>query len=299
MDALISIVVPVFGVEEFLARCIDSVLAQTYPIFELILVDDGSPDACPSMCDSYAEKDERVVVIHKANGGLSDARNAGLDRATGAYMYFLDGDDYIEPELLRRAVTVLEREKAEIVSFNYRKVDTGNNALSRSNFPEGVLDLTDDAVRLSYILNGFLQYKNGWEVWSRLYKKDLLRDNAMRFWETSEVIAEDVCFSLIALMHAKKIVAIGDILYNYRIRDDSLYARSVRSFKIPKYIQLARRLEDYVKTLPASSLVKQHVNLISLEIWLHELTKTSYRKNRIQIRDGLSVIDNQYFMTVL
>ena len=97
----ISVIVPVYKVEKYLHRCIDSVLAQTFTDFELILVDDGSPDNCGKICDEYAEKDERIHVIHKENGGLSSARNAGLDIATGDYIVFIDSDDYVENCLLQ------------------------------------------------------------------------------------------------------------------------------------------------------------------------------------------------------
>ena len=95
---LISVIVPVYKVEQYLPQCVESILNQTYRNLELILVDDGSPDGCGKICDAYAEKDSRVRVIHKKNGGLSDARNAGLNAASGDYLSFIDGDDWIEPD---------------------------------------------------------------------------------------------------------------------------------------------------------------------------------------------------------
>ena len=92
---LISIIIPIYKVEQYLAECMESVLGQSYTNLEIILVDDGSPDACPALCDGYAQKDKRVKVIHKENGGLSDARNAGLEIATGEYIAFVDSDDFI------------------------------------------------------------------------------------------------------------------------------------------------------------------------------------------------------------
>lgn len=100
----ISIIVPIYKVERYLKRCVDSILNQTFTDFELILVDDGSPDNCGRICDEYAEKDNRIYVIHKENGGLSDARNAGLDYATGQYIIFVDSDDFVEPDLLEKPI---------------------------------------------------------------------------------------------------------------------------------------------------------------------------------------------------
>ena len=100
-ELMISVIVPVYKVEPYLRRCVDSILAQSYTNLEIILVDDGSPDNCPAICDKYAEKDDRVRVIHKPNGGLSDARNYGMAVATGEYVMFVDSDDWIESELWR------------------------------------------------------------------------------------------------------------------------------------------------------------------------------------------------------
>lgn len=100
MQDLISVIVPVYKVEKYLKRCVDSILAQTYPCLEVILVDDGSPDGCPAICDEYAREDRRVRVIHKENGGLSDARNAGIDAAKGKFLGFVDSDDYVHSTIL-------------------------------------------------------------------------------------------------------------------------------------------------------------------------------------------------------
>ena len=99
MNPMISVIVPIYNVEKYLARCVDSIVNQTYKNLEIILVDDGSPDRCPQMCDDYADKDSRNKVIHKKNGGLSDARNAGMAVATGEYISFIDSDDWIETSM--------------------------------------------------------------------------------------------------------------------------------------------------------------------------------------------------------
>ena len=116
---LISVIVPVYNVEPYLDRCVRSILAQSYADWELILVDDGSPDRCPEMCDAYATKDKRIKVVHKSNGGLSDARNHGLNVATGDYVLFVDSDDYIHPEMLRTMSLLGAQEDADIVQCSY------------------------------------------------------------------------------------------------------------------------------------------------------------------------------------
>lgn len=117
----ISVIIPVYKVEEYLNRCVDSVINQTYKDFEIILVDDGSPDNCGKICDEYAAKYDFITVIHKKNGGLSDARNAGLDVAKGGYVTFVDSDDYIHPEYLKILITEAEKHNADIAVCKYQK----------------------------------------------------------------------------------------------------------------------------------------------------------------------------------
>ena len=112
-----SVIVPIYNVEKYLAECIDSVLAQTFTDFELILVDDGSPDSCGKICDEYAAKDSRITVIHKENGGLVSARKAGIKTAAGEYVVNLDSDDKITPEMLGRANEITEKHNPDLISF--------------------------------------------------------------------------------------------------------------------------------------------------------------------------------------
>lgn len=121
MQDLISVIVPVYKVEKYLKRCVDSILAQTYPCLEVILVDDGSPDGCPAICDEYAREDRRVRVIHKENGGLSDARNAGIDAAKGKFLGFVDSDDYVHPRFYELLLQALKEEGADIAGCDVKK----------------------------------------------------------------------------------------------------------------------------------------------------------------------------------
>lgn len=111
---LISVIVPIYKVEQYLNRCVQSIVDQTYKNLEIILVDDGSPDNSPAMCDAWAEKDDRVQVVHKKNGGVSSARNAGLDAANGAYIGFVDGDDYIEPDMYAQLLQAIQKDSSDM-----------------------------------------------------------------------------------------------------------------------------------------------------------------------------------------
>lgn len=125
----LSVIVPIYNVEPYLRRCVDSVLAQTLADIEIILVNDGSTDGCADICNEYAGKDYRIKVIHKENGGLSSARNAGLDSATGEFIAFVDGDDCISPEMYMKMLTALQKEHADLCVCGYQKADENYNSV--------------------------------------------------------------------------------------------------------------------------------------------------------------------------
>ena len=122
-DELITVIVPVYKVEKYLDRCVQSIVDQTYTNLEIILVDDGSPDNCPKMCDEWAKKDKRIKVIHKQNGGLSDARNAGLEKAKGKYVGFVDSDDYISPIMYEKLYKCIIDNQADMAMCGFSTVD--------------------------------------------------------------------------------------------------------------------------------------------------------------------------------
>lgn len=167
----LSIIVPIYKIESYLRRCIDSILAQTFTDFELILVDDGSPDGCGAICDAYRRQDSRIKVIHKKNGGLSDARNAGLDIAQGRYIGFIDGDDMISPHMYRRLVSLLEQFNADIVSTGFKNIDQNGNIMGQ--YPQ--LDQPKVYHREDYIQNFYPDIK--WEIFAsacnKLYRRHL------------------------------------------------------------------------------------------------------------------------------
>ena len=127
MDKLISIIVPIYKVEIYLRKCIDSIVNQTYKNIEILLIDDGSPDNCGIICDEYAKKDERIKVIHKENGGLSDARNYGIEASTGDYIIFIDSDDYVSESMCENLLICALENNADIVSCNFKEIYIDNN----------------------------------------------------------------------------------------------------------------------------------------------------------------------------
>ena len=136
----VSIVVPIYNVEKYLKQCIESIINQTLQDIEIILVDDGSPDNCPQICDEYAKKDSRIKVVHKKNGGLSSARNAGIEVATGDFIGFVDSDDYIELDMYEKMYNIAKENHVDFVVSDYYKVSDKGKIITTIDMNEGIYD---------------------------------------------------------------------------------------------------------------------------------------------------------------
>lgn len=201
---MISVIVPIFNVEKYLNRCVESILKQSYTDFELILVDDGSPDKCPAICDEYALQDKRIKVIHKQNGGLSSARNAGLEIAKGDYIAFVDSDDFIHPDYLRLLYQALKETGADISICDYKTIKD-YKIIEEQNENIDKLEIYDNySIFLLRSLDIFVS-------WNKLYKKSLFK--SIRFQEGK--INEDIGVYYRLLYLSKKTVAIYNKLYYY------------------------------------------------------------------------------------
>lgn len=211
--SLISIVVPVYKVEAYLDRCVESIVNQTYRNLEIILVDDGSPDNCPAMCDAWARKDGRIRVIHKANGGLSDARNAGMAVAVGAYLGFVDSDDWVGPEMYERLLKALEHDRSDIAACGVEMIwedETPSSPLIQS----GSFVLNREEAMRAIIEESRLKQP----VWYKLYKADQVRDIAFPIGKYHE----DVFWSYQAIGRAQKVSVIDYVGYFYWQRSGSI-----------------------------------------------------------------------------
>lgn len=221
-QALISVIIPVYNVEEYLRECVDSVLCQTYRNFEIILVDDGSTDSSGEICDEYLEKDDRITVIHQKNGGLSAARNSGLSEAEGKYVYFLDSDDYIADNLLETLVEIDEKDNSDIVFFD---------AVSFA-------DTDDFEVSQNYIRKNKYKTDNGYAVFSAmtqnkeyhsavpllLIKREFLLKSGISF--INGILYEDMVFTYQLFCKAAVVSQCTDALYHRRYRKNSIMTSS-------------------------------------------------------------------------
>lgn len=210
--SLISVIVPIYGVEKYLDKCIESLVTQTHKDLEIILVDDGSKDNCPIICDEWAKKDARIKVVHKENGGLSDARNAGIPYVTGEYVSFIDSDDYIEPTFYEKLLTAMTVQNAEIAECGTRYVDEEGNELKLRQSQDNCFD-TLSALAMLVQEKGLFQ-----TVWNKLYRREVIDGILFEKGKYNE----DEFWTYRVFDRAKKIVSIKEPLYNYLQRGSSI-----------------------------------------------------------------------------
>ncbi|WP_410477473.1 glycosyltransferase family 2 protein [Paenibacillus sp. B2(2019)] len=204
----ISIIVPVYKVEKYLKRCVDSILAQTYQDFELILVNDGTPDNCGIICDSFAAQDKRIRVIHKENGGLSSARNAGIEVAEGEYIGFVDSDDWITYDMFEYLLNLIEEYDCDVSSVSYI-LSKGEENIKQSKIEIKCYEGNDSLH--NYLFEGMSKRIADFPVWNKLYKRHLF--NEIRFPEGQ--LYEDGATNFMLLKRARKYVKSNKISYFY------------------------------------------------------------------------------------
>ena len=248
---LISIIVPVYNVEKYLSRCLDSILAQTFTDFEIVAVNDGSPDNCGMILDEYAQKDSRIKVIHKENGGVSSARNAGLDVAQGDYIGFVDADDYIRDDMYEKMLNHTKTKDYDIVICGYYEVR--KDAVTGMAISEVDVPITSRAGMIGLIEGGTYE---GY-LWNKLYKRNIFDD--VRF--PAMVVMEDLYTNFLLFDKAKEILLLKETLYYYVRREDS--------------VTMKRRVKTDI------TLFRYHMDIYDKLVQRFEETKTILNKNRV------------------
>lgn len=220
-DKLVSVIIPVYKVEKYLPMCVDSVLNQTYQNLEVILVDDGSPDNCPAICDDYAQKDKRIRVIHQKNAGLSMARNAGLDICTGDYITFVDSDDALHVAFVARLLAACEENGAEIAVGDFMK------ATPAEYLPKIAAPLANKPVRVvdGREANMMLYRRSEWvrmvTAWGKLFRREMLETE--RFPDVK--LHEDEALIYKLLYRSRQVVMVDGALYLYTANQAGLIMR--------------------------------------------------------------------------
>lgn len=243
-DVLISVIVPIYKVESYLARCVNSILCQTYQNLEVILVDDGSPDRCGAICDTYAKQDERIKVIHKANGGLSSARNAGIDAAAGEYLAFVDSDDWIDADMVETLYEIAELHNADIADCSLRYVLEDGTVLRTETRNTGEITVCTPVEALRAELQ--------WTMFrptpvTKLYHNSIFMDGK-RYPEG--VFHEDEFFTHHALYAARKLVYIDLAKYNYYQGRSGSITQTFTEKNLDCWLAYRERLHFFQQNVP-------------------------------------------------
>ena len=262
---LISIIIPVYKVEKYLEKCIESVLKQTYTNLQIILVDDGSPDNCGKICDEYAKKDSRIEVIHKANGGLSDARNVGISKAKGRYIGFVDSDDYIKEDMYEILLNLIKKYDADVSICNLYDVIDGNECIR--NKENGIREYS----RLDILKEVLLDKNIQSYAWNKLYEKELFDEIKYPIRKKYE----DIGTTFYLFEKCNKIVVTSEPEYYYLKRADSLVNNVTEStildyteIIIQRYLYIKQNIKElrkYNNYYLAKTLITAHNDIENLE----------------------------------
>lgn len=222
----ITVIVPIYKVESFLKQCVDSIIRQTYRELEIILVDDGSPDGCPTICDAYAEKDSRIKVIHKQNGGLIAARKSGVEIATGDYITFVDGDDWIAPDMYQKVADSIEKYNADCVItqfyFAYEDHQTASQYLLDRKYYSRQ-ELENDVYPKMLFRGKWYQFGIFPNCWTKVFKADIIRKHIFAVNDRIR-LGEDIAFTYPCLMDCQSLSFVDEPLYYYRQNPNSMTA---------------------------------------------------------------------------
>lgn len=295
MDPLVSIVVPIYKVQNYIKKCVDTIINQTYENLEIILVDDGSPDTSGQIADRYAEMDSRVKVIHKENGGLSDARNAGLEVSKGDYICFIDSDDYIELNLIEKTLEIALAHDSDVVVFSlYNEVVDKNEEI-----------LLKDSVNINSNDSNSLISVIGY-AWNKLYRTSYLKLHNFKFQKGLSLV-EDIVFNEKVLTNTKKINYLNIPLYHYlnRSRPTLVKQYYTNSFELHKLGFNARK--NVIYNLLGSNIKTQQLMAMSyingirfccsnMFFYINNLqVKEKYNNIKEMLNDELTLEHIQYF----
>lgn len=258
---LISVIVPVYKVEPYLRRCVDSILSQTYTHLEIFLVDDGSPDNCGKICDEYAQKDNRIKVIHKKNGGLSDARNVAIDVAKGEYITFVDSDDFIACDYVETLYNLVEKYQCKVGVAWLRIFHEGCEAgINQPPYIEKVFD------RIEGIEKMFYQELFDTAAWGKIYHRSLFK-TGIRY--PFGLIYEDLPTTYLLFLQADKIAFCNRVIYNYLLRANSIEGQPFKANKLDSALKILDMIQGHANELkPIGKAVRCRLLSFCLHILL-------------------------------
>ncbi len=296
----VSVIIPVYNVEKYLPKCLDSVLAQTYTELEIICVNDGSPDNSADVLADYAKKDGRIKIVNQENQGLSGARNTGIRYSTGDYTVFLDSDDWIDAETVEAAVNSAETNNSDVVMWGYVR-EFAEKSLEKKIF-EG--DKTFDSKesrelhrRLAGLCGAELAIPENTDAivtaWGKLYKTSIIKENSLEFIDTKIIGTEDLLFNIYYFALVKQASFIDKPFNHYRKDNETSLTRSYKSRLFSQWSELYRRIRAYINANKLgedfNTALNNRICLSMIGLGLNELCNTASHTNRIEnIRKILS-----------
>lgn len=270
----LSVIIPIYNVEKYLDKCVQSARHQTLQDIEIILVDDESPDGCPHMCDEYAKTDSRIKVVHKKNGGLGFTRNSGLEVATGEYVTFLDSDDFVDLYTYEHLYNIAKAEHLDAVYYKFKRfvnedevkeTEVCNEITKYEN--ENVKELMLDIIASEPTAK--VDHKIHCSSCTAMYRFEIIKKNNVRFHSERELISEDMIFNLDYLKYANKVAFNNATHYHYRVNPTSLTS-TIRTDRIEKNYKLYEYIKD------------------NIEFWDLNLKKANERNDRLFIGNSRS-----------
>ncbi|OYP44148.1 hypothetical protein CIK96_12095 [Prevotella sp. P4-98] len=283
---IISVIVPIYRIERYLGLCIESLINQTYKNLEIILVDDGSPDRCPEICDLYAKKDSRIKVIHKENGGLVSARKAGISIATGKYVGYVDGDDWVGEGFYESLHNHITAHYADIACAGFQRDLFSKTAVFTDNLQPGLYEGESLEVLKRRMLSDGDFFKVGVStyVWNKLFKRELLLETQLNV-DNAISIGEDGAVTYPALMKANKVVLTAITAYHYRQREDSMLKLTTSFDKDAEKLQaLHKYLSAYAKDTDAKYKLQEQIDDYVLGICIMRSGDVDYFSKQIEGR---------------
>lgn len=282
-EALVSIVVPVYKTEKYLEDCMRSILKQDYPALEILLIDDGSPDNCPALCEGYAAAQENVSVIHQENKGLGLSRNTGMNAAHGKYVFFIDSDDCLDgASAIRLLVEKAEEKKADITVGCYRRFnDSGFRQVNRHHLHGGKYTRTVD-----FRFNGFYRYGHLAHNWGQLYRKEFLDAYDLRC--RAYPFTQDKAHNMDCYVYKPRYAFIEDSIYLYRVNEESVTFRYKENL-MPVWIAIAADFNEFLKT---RGIKEDYGDWIDLHLFFGSffLVKQELQFRKHGIREGIRVM---------
>ncbi len=248
----LSIIIPIYNVEKYLSKCVQSARNQTLQDIEIILVDDESPDNCPQLCDEYAIQDSRIKVVHKKNGGLGFARNSGLDVATGEYVTFLDSDDFVDSYTYEHLYNLAVKNKLDAVYYKFKRF-VNENEVKQADICNEIKKFENEDVKelmLDIIASepsAKVDHKIQCSSCTAMYRMNIIKDNNVRFHSERELISEDMIFNLDFLKFASCVAFNNGAHYHYRVNPTSLTS-TIRTDRIEKNFKLYEYIKNNIHT---------------------------------------------------